>query len=105
MNKAQLVTFRGTEIQKLFWKMFDDSMKEKLSAKMHVYESMIPDYPPGFRRLTPGRGYLEALVQDNVEFVGTGISQVDETELWAWMESITKLMPPYTPCHHMRHWG
>lgn len=82
MNKSQLVTFRGTDIQKFFWKMSDDSMREKLKSKPEIYESMIPAYPPGCRRLTPGPGYLEALVQDNVEFVGSGISRVDEGGLW-----------------------
>jgi cation diffusion facilitator CzcD-associated flavoprotein CzcO len=82
MNKSQLVTFRDTEIQKLFWKMSDDSMKEKLKRKPWIYDSLRPDYPPGCRRLTPGPGYLEALVEDNVEFVGTGISKVTETGLW-----------------------
>lgn len=57
-------------------------MKEKLKTKPEVYESMIPRYPPGCRRLTPGPGYLEAVVQDNVDFVGTGISKVDERGLW-----------------------
>lgn len=82
MNKSQMVTFRGTEIQKLFWKMSDDSMKEKLKTKPWIYDSMRPEYPPGCRRLTPGPGYLEALVQHNVEFVGSGISKVTETGLW-----------------------
>lgn len=74
-----MVTFRDTDIQKLFWKMSDDSMKEKLQKKPWIYESMRPDYPPGCRRLTPGPGYLEALVEDNVEFIGTGITKVTET--------------------------
>ncbi|KAL2421667.1 FAD-binding monooxygenase tazF [Exophiala dermatitidis] len=81
MNKSQLVTFRGTEIQNLFWKMSDESMKEKLKKKPWIYESLRPNYPPGCRRLTPGPGYLEALVEDNVEFIGTGISKVTETGL------------------------
>lgn len=82
MNKSQLVTFRGTEIQQLFWKMSDDSMKEKLKTKPWIYESMRPEYPPGCRRLTPGPGYLEALVENNVDFVGKGISKVTKTGLY-----------------------
>lgn len=82
MNKSQLVTFRDTDIQKVFWKMSEDFMKEKLKKKPWIYDSMRPDFPPGCRRLTPGPGYLEALVEDNVDFVGTGISKVTETGLW-----------------------
>ena len=79
MNKSQLVTSRDTEIQKLFWEMADDLMKLKPKQKPWIYESMRPNYPPGCRRLTPGPGYLEALMQDNIEFVSTGIAKVTAT--------------------------
>ncbi|USW52058.1 Putative flavin monooxygenase, FAD/NAD(P)-binding domain superfamily [Septoria linicola] len=82
MNRSQLVTFSGTPIQKMFWKMSADSMKEKLKTKPEIYSSMTPEYPPGCRRLTPGPGYLEALVEDNVDFIGTGIAKVDAHGLW-----------------------
>ena len=81
MNRAPMVFFRGTEIQELFRKMADESMREKLKKKPWIYDSIVPDYPPGCRRLTPGPGYLEALVEDNVDFVGTGISRVTEKGL------------------------
>lgn len=82
MNRSQLVTFSGTPIQKMFWKMSNDSMKEKLKTKPEIYTSMCPDYPPACRRLTPGPGYLEALIEENVEFIGAGISKVDAKGLW-----------------------
>lgn len=82
MNKSQLVTFRGTDIQGMFWQMSDDSMKTKLMKKPWIYESLRPEYPPGCRRLTPGPNYLEALVEDNVDFVGAGIQSVTETGLY-----------------------
>ena len=31
------------------------------------------------RRLTPGPGYLEALVEDNVDFISNGIKRITET--------------------------
>jgi cation diffusion facilitator CzcD-associated flavoprotein CzcO len=76
MNEAQLVTFMGTKEQQEFWRLSDDSMKAKLSKKPEIYESLTPKWPPGCRRLTPGPGYLEALVKDNVTFVGIGIEKV-----------------------------
>ena len=51
-------------------------MRRALAKKPEIYESLRPDFPPGCRRLTPGPGYLEALVEDNVEFIGHGIEQV-----------------------------
>lgn len=62
--------------------MSEDSMKEKLKKKPWIYESLRPSYPPGCRRLTPGPGYLEALVEDNVEFVGAGVVRVTENGLY-----------------------
>lgn len=79
LNVGQLVTFQGTDIQKIFWEMSDKHMKEKLKKKPWIYESLKPSYPPGCRRLTPGPGYLEALCEDNVDFIGTGITKVTET--------------------------
>jgi cation diffusion facilitator CzcD-associated flavoprotein CzcO len=84
LNQSQLVTFRGTEIQKTFWKLCQDSMKEKLKKKPEVFESMCPQdkYPPGCRRLTPGPGYLEACVEDNVDVVTSGVARVVENGLY-----------------------
>ena len=76
MNEAQLVTFMGTTEQQEFWRLTDESMKNKLAKKPEIYWSLTPKWPPGCRRLTPGPGYLEALVQDNVTFVGCGIERV-----------------------------
>ncbi|KAF9891223.1 hypothetical protein FE257_004787 [Aspergillus nanangensis] len=79
MNKEQLAIFRGTQALDDFWVEADAFMKEKLKKKPWIYESIRPAFPPGCRRLTPGPGYLEALVEDNVEFIGTGIKGVSPT--------------------------
>jgi cation diffusion facilitator CzcD-associated flavoprotein CzcO len=84
LNQSQLVTFRGTDIQKSFWKFCQDSMEEKLRKKPEVFDSMCPkeEYPPGCRRLTPGPGYLEACVEDNVDVVTSGIAKVVENGVY-----------------------
>lgn len=76
MNEAQLVTFMGTREQEEFWAMTNQSMKTKLASKPEIYHSLTPKWPPGCRRLTPGPGYLEALVQDNVTFISDSIETV-----------------------------
>ena len=81
MNKSQLGTFLGTDVQKEFWVTADKFMKDKLKKKPEIYESLIPSFPPGCRRLTPGPGYLEALVEDNLTFIGRGIQMVTENGL------------------------
>ena len=52
-------------------------MKEKLNLP-HLEDRLIPGYGVGARRLTPGRGYLEALGAANVEILFGGCERVME---------------------------
>lgn len=56
---------------------FRAMMKERLAKKPEIAEHLIPSFSVGCRRLTPGPGYLEALVEDNVEFVTEKISSIN----------------------------
>jgi cation diffusion facilitator CzcD-associated flavoprotein CzcO len=49
-------------------------MHSALASRPAVAEALIPDIPPGCKRLTPGPGYLDALVSDNVEFVNSDVT-------------------------------
>jgi len=53
-----------------------ENMTKKLASKPEILEGLKPDFTPGCRRLTPGPGYLEALVQDNVHFIKSPIVKV-----------------------------
>ena len=66
----------GTQAQKDFYKMCDDSMRTKLQTRPDILDALLPDFPPGCRRLTPGPGYLEACIKNNVDYIGTGIKRV-----------------------------
>ncbi|KAJ9497968.1 hypothetical protein H2202_006571 [Exophiala xenobiotica] len=57
------------------------NMKTKLASKPQVYEALKPKFVPGCRRLTPGVGYLEALTQDNVDFINTPIEKVTKNSV------------------------
>jgi cation diffusion facilitator CzcD-associated flavoprotein CzcO len=48
-------------------------MKQRLERKPHLIEKIVPDFPPNCRRLTPGPGYLEAVTEDNVDYITTPI--------------------------------
>lgn len=54
-------------------------MQKRLQNKPGVYEALKPDYPPGCRRLTPGPGYLNAIAEDNVEYISIPIVKVTES--------------------------
>lgn len=56
-------------------------MRERLADKPHILESLLPNFSVACRRLTPGPGYLEALAQDNVDFINTPISRAKDSSL------------------------
>ena len=55
---------------------FRAMMKERLSKKPEIVEALTPSFAVGCRRLTPGPGYLEALVENNVDFVSDKIKSI-----------------------------
>jgi len=56
--------------------LFRSKMTETLASRPDLAATLIPSFSPGCRRLTPGKGFLEALMQDNVRVVYDPISQV-----------------------------
>ena len=46
-----------------------------------IAAQMIPQFPGACKRLTPGPGYLEALVEDNLDFVHDGIKRFTEDDI------------------------
>ena len=56
---------------------FVENMKRRLAKKPELIEDLIPFFPPGCRRLTPGPGYLEALTDDKVDVIRSPIVKVD----------------------------
>ncbi|KAH8810611.1 hypothetical protein F5884DRAFT_875183 [Xylogone sp. PMI_703] len=53
-------------------------MAERLKHDPVLCDKLIPKFPLGCRRVTPGHGYLEALTADNVDVVTCGIAKVTE---------------------------
>jgi len=64
-------------MQKAAVQAYSEMMKARLAKKPEIIEAMIPSFGVGCRRLTPGPGYLEALVEDNVEFVSDKIASIN----------------------------
>lgn len=55
---------------------FRAMMKQRLAKKPEIVDALTPSFAVGCRRLTPGPGYLEALVEDNVDFVSDKIASI-----------------------------
>lgn len=50
-----------------------------LIGNERIYKALIPSFPVGCRRITPGSGYLESLTKENVRVVTEGITRVVPT--------------------------
>ncbi|KAF3402375.1 putative sterigmatocystin biosynthesis monooxygenase stcW [Talaromyces pinophilus] len=73
------VTIKDTPEQLAGSEFFKENMKRRLAKKPELLDQMLPDFPPGCRRLTPGPGYLEALTDEKVDVIKTEISNIDST--------------------------
>ncbi|KAG4429161.1 hypothetical protein IFR05_015361 [Cadophora sp. M221] len=80
-NTIHDVSFRGSAMQTGAVEAFRAMMSERLSKKPEILDALIPSFSVGCRRLTPGPGYLEALVEDNVEFISDAIASIDSTSI------------------------
>lgn len=58
---------------------FTETMKSRLAQKPELLKELVPDFGPNCRRLTPGPGYLEAIQQDNVDFIRQSIRRFTKT--------------------------
>lgn len=64
-------------MQKTAVEMSREAMRERLAAKPEIADFLVPSFAVGCRRTTPGPGYLEALVEDNVDFITDPIEAVN----------------------------
>ncbi|KAF5374223.1 hypothetical protein D9758_004660 [Tetrapyrgos nigripes] len=69
-------TLLGNPMQEGARKLFRAEMIRRLAKRPWIADHLLPDFAVACRRLTPGPGYLEALCEDNVEFVPDAIKQV-----------------------------
>jgi cation diffusion facilitator CzcD-associated flavoprotein CzcO len=75
-NTIHGVTFRDSDMQKGAVEDFRAMMKKRLAKKPEIVDALTPSFAVGCRRLTPGPGYLEALVEDNIDFISDKIDSV-----------------------------
>lgn len=71
--------FRGTADNSELRDSFTEIMTKRLASRPELAGRLLPDFAPNCRRLTPGPGYLEAIVRENVDFIQTRIRRFTET--------------------------
>lgn len=70
----------GTDMQREVQASMTAQMKQRIGEQnKDLAEKLIPKWPPGCRRLTPGDKYLESLVESNTEPVFGPIKRMEET--------------------------
>ncbi|RVX75856.1 hypothetical protein B0A52_00213 [Exophiala mesophila] len=79
MQGGFAVTHSGSKEHEGAWKMFKEDMNNRLAKKPEIAQHLIPEFPPLCKRLTPGPGYLEALIADNVNVIQDRIASIDAT--------------------------
>ncbi|CAK7221647.1 hypothetical protein SEUCBS140593_004636 [Sporothrix eucalyptigena] len=79
VNKAQMIHWVGSDINKSFSKATEESMARRLAKKPEIFEHLRPSYPVACRRVSPGPKYLECLVEDKLRFIPKGVKEVTET--------------------------
>jgi hypothetical protein len=98
----------GTQMQKDVQRDMTKQMRARIgSGHEELASKLIPVWPPGCRRLTPGDGYLEALIQDNVTPVFGSIKELKETSVV--MEDGTEhdidILVSYSNAFHLQNLG
>ena len=71
--------FKGADKNNAARESITRLMATRLGERTDLLDSIVPDFAPNCRRLTPGPGYLEALTADNVEYVTTSIEKFTRT--------------------------
>jgi cation diffusion facilitator CzcD-associated flavoprotein CzcO len=64
-------------MQKAFAEEFTSATQQRLAKRPDLLEFFSPKFGVGCGRLTPGPGSLEALCEDNVEYISQGIESIN----------------------------
>lgn len=81
INRGFAIFYKDTEASKMAEWYMKSEMEKRLGHNNELKEKLIPSWPVGCRRLTPGDGYLEALIEANVECHFKEISSINDTGL------------------------
>ncbi|KAH6682153.1 cyclohexanone monooxygenase [Plectosphaerella plurivora] len=81
INRGFAIFYKNTEASKMVEAYMQGEMARGLDNHPVLTKKLIPKWPVGCRRLTPGDGYLNTLIQPNVECLFGGIERVTETGL------------------------
>lgn len=76
------VTKHGSPRHEHARKTYEANMRERLKTRPDILDTLLPEFPPLCKRLTPGPGYLEALIAEHVTVISGTIVKIDETSVF-----------------------
>ncbi|KAH9934327.1 uncharacterized protein B0H18DRAFT_869878 [Fomitopsis serialis] len=79
INSLNPITYADGATQKQGREFIEAGMRTRLAKKPWIADHLTPDFGVACRRLTSGPGYLEALCEDNVDFVASPIKKITRT--------------------------
>src|SRR4051794_32549942 len=71
----------GTPEQSAIDQTYRKKMEDALRGNPELVKRLVPDFNVGYRRLTPGDGYLDALYKENVQCNLSLIKRITETRI------------------------
>jgi hypothetical protein len=80
-NSIHALSIKDSPLQKAVRANSTALMSLKLAKKPDIFNSLLPSFAVGCRRITPGPGFLEALTEDNVDFITTPITEARSNSL------------------------
>ncbi|KAH7140399.1 hypothetical protein B0J13DRAFT_637933 [Dactylonectria estremocensis] len=81
VNNNFQIAMKDSDTHQYVTQMVAEYMKAALGDDEVLIKALVPSFPLGCRRLTPGVGYLESLTQPNVEVVSDSIVQITSNGL------------------------
>ncbi|ANB13681.1 hypothetical protein AWJ20_4624 [Sugiyamaella lignohabitans] len=78
VNRGAELSLKGSELNEEVTSKARELMEKRLDYDPVLCKALIPEFPVGCKRITPGYLYLESLVEKNVEVVSVGIKHVTE---------------------------
>jgi cation diffusion facilitator CzcD-associated flavoprotein CzcO len=81
MANLNIQMLKDSETQAQAFKLLSKYMTALLGNDPRLCKALIPTFPVGCRRLTPGPGYLESLTKENVRVVTDNIVKIVPTGL------------------------
>ncbi|ETN43153.1 uncharacterized protein HMPREF1541_02311 [Cyphellophora europaea CBS 101466] len=82
VNRGFRIFVKDSKPQQEIKEFATKQMSDKLNNDPELCKQLIPDWPVGCRRVTPGAGYLESFTRDNVKLTMSHIDRVDGKGIW-----------------------